>query len=83
MEAAAPAPPRAAPEQPWAAGVTAFDPATHTRATVRYTAEAWGTAMEIRVIGIPAGTACQLWATSTRDQESADRGLDRGSNRAA
>lgn len=33
---------------------------TGARATVRYAAERWGTDLEVRVTGVPAGTRCQL-----------------------
>ena len=32
-------------------------------ATVRYSQEPWGTAMDIQVTGVPLGTTCQLWVT--------------------
>lgn len=62
---------RAAPQQPWAAVIEAFNPATKAGATVEYTAEPWGTSMEVRVTGIPAGTACQVWATGPGERVSA------------
>lgn len=60
-----------APAQPWAAVAEGVNPATKTGVTVRYTAEAWGTAMQIHVTGIPPGTPCQVWVTGTRDQRVA------------
>jgi anti-sigma-K factor RskA len=38
---------------------------TGTSATIKYAAEHWGSAFEVLVKGIPAGTTCQLWVTLT------------------
>lgn len=35
-------------------------------ATVRYHTERWGTAMDIRISGMPDGTTCQLWVTDAQ-----------------
>jgi hypothetical protein len=47
-----------------AAIATGFSPVTRAAVTVRYSARAWGTQMEIHVTGIPAGTSCQFWVIS-------------------
>jgi len=39
---------------------TGVSAATGARATVRYAAERWGTELEARVTGVPAGTRCEL-----------------------
>jgi len=36
------------------------------KATVRYNQEPWGTAMDIQLTGVPAGTTCQLWVTDAQ-----------------
>jgi Putative zinc-finger len=41
---------------------------TGARATVRYAAERWGTELEVRVTGVPAGTRCQLRVVGARGQ---------------
>jgi anti-sigma-K factor RskA len=38
---------------------------TGTSATIRYAGERWGSAFEVLVKGIPAGTTCELWVTQT------------------
>ncbi len=35
-------------------------------ATVRYSKEPWGTAMDIQISGVPTGTTCQLWVTDAQ-----------------
>jgi hypothetical protein len=37
---------------------------TRAAATVRYSAHAWGTQLEVHVAGIPAGTSCHFWVIS-------------------
>jgi hypothetical protein len=51
--------------------VSAHNHLTLASATVDYGPEAWGTAMDVRISGIPAGTACQVWVTNSRGQETA------------
>jgi len=58
----------------WAVTVQAADPATRAWAAVRYTPESWGTELEVRVAGVAAGTACQLWVTGPHGQEVAAGG---------
>jgi anti-sigma factor RsiW len=48
--------------------VQAANPATGIWAAVRYTAQPWGTELEVRVTGIAAGTRCQLLVTGSRGQ---------------
>jgi len=38
---------------------------TGTSATIKYAGERWGSAFEVLVKGIPAGTTCELWVTQT------------------
>jgi predicted anti-sigma-YlaC factor YlaD len=47
---------------------------TGARATVRYAAERWGTELEVRVTGIPAGTRCQLRVVSAQGKSVAAGG---------
>jgi hypothetical protein len=42
--------------------VSASNPFTHVAATLSYRPVSWGTAIEVKVSGIPAGTSCTLWA---------------------
>jgi len=35
-------------------------------ATVRYSKEPWGTAMDVQISGVPEGTTCQLWITDAQ-----------------
>jgi putative zinc finger protein len=56
------------PGQQTAAGahwdtVSGTNHATLTSVVVRYAARAWGTAMDVQVGGVPAGTDCQLQVT--------------------
>jgi hypothetical protein len=51
--------------------VSARNHLTLASATVDYGPEAWGTGMDVHISGIPAGTACQVWATNSRGQETA------------
>jgi hypothetical protein len=50
--------------------VSARNDLTLATATVDYAPEAWGTALEVRVGKIPAGTTCQLRVTNSRGQEA-------------
>jgi hypothetical protein len=43
-------------------------------ATVNYAPKAWGTELNMQISGIPAGTACEVWATNSRGQETAAGG---------
>src|SRR6266516_4736537 len=55
----------------WAALAWGFNRQTRAGATVQYSARAWGTELEVHVSGIPAGTTCQFWVTSTTGQHIA------------
>ncbi len=44
----------------WTDTDTGANATTGARAAVRYAAERWGTELEVRVTGVPAGTRCQL-----------------------
>jgi hypothetical protein len=48
-----------------------FDPATRGGAAVRYAPEPWGTELAATVTGIAPGTACQIWAITSRGQHAA------------
>jgi hypothetical protein len=52
---------------------TGANATTGARATVRYAAERWGTELEVRVTGVPAGTRCQLRVIGAHGQ-----GVDAG-----
>lgn len=52
----------------WTATAEGFNPQTRAGATVRYSARAWGTQLEVHVTGIPAGATCQFWVTSATGQ---------------
>lgn len=54
--------------------VTARNARTLARATVDYASRAWGTALEVQVGKVAAGTACQLWVTNSRGQKAAAGG---------
>jgi hypothetical protein len=58
----------------WAGTTEAANPVTGARAAIRYAPEPWGTALEARVTGIPAGTRCQFWVSGTRGQDFAAGG---------
>jgi hypothetical protein len=58
----------------WAATAKGDNPATHAVATVRYANRPWGTALEVRVTGVAAGTSCQFWVTGARGQHIAAGG---------
>ncbi len=44
--------------------------ATHVSAVVAYSPAGWGTAMQVQVAGIPAGTTCRLWVVTRAGQRS-------------
>jgi len=67
-------PPAAVAAPRWAGTAEAANPVTGAWAAIRYAPEPWGTALEARVTGIPAGTRCQLWVTGTRGQDFAAGG---------
>jgi hypothetical protein len=53
------------PRVPLAADVaSASNPVTGVDATVSYRQATWGTAMQVKVSGIPAGTSCTLWVVN-------------------
>jgi hypothetical protein len=41
---------------------SASNPVTHVAATISYRPVSWGTAIDVKVSGIPVGTSCTLWA---------------------
>jgi anti-sigma factor RsiW len=45
--------------------VHGYDAATHVGAAIDYSATASGTGMQVQVSGIPDGTHCQFWVTTT------------------
>jgi hypothetical protein len=57
----------------WAAAGE-FNSATGVGATVRYTARAWGTQLEVHVTGIPSGITCRFWVTTSHGQDIAAGG---------
>jgi hypothetical protein len=50
----------------WTDTDTGASATTGARATVRYAAESWGTELEVRITGMPAGTRCQLRVVGAR-----------------
>jgi hypothetical protein len=58
-------PPSPAPPTAWQTARTT-SAASGIRATVRYSEEPWGTAMDVQISGVPAGRTCQLWVTDTQ-----------------
>jgi putative zinc finger protein len=42
--------------------VSASNPITGVSATISYRPVSWGTAMDVKVSGVPAGTSCTMWA---------------------
>jgi predicted anti-sigma-YlaC factor YlaD len=62
-------PPSAPAARQWAALAGGFNPVTRAGAVVRYSARAWGADLEVQVSGIPVGTICQFWVTSTTGQD--------------
>ncbi len=74
LHPAAALPPAAVAAPRWAGTAEAANPVTGARAAIRYAPEPWGTALEARVTGIPAGTRCQFWVTGIRGQDFAAGG---------
>jgi anti-sigma factor RsiW len=74
LHAATPRPPAAATAWARAVTVQAANPVTGTWAAVRYTAQPWGTALEVRITGVAAGTRCQLLVTGSGGQKVAAGG---------
>jgi len=68
--ASSPAPPSGSvlPSSPPASWQTARTTSalSGVSATVRYSQERWGTAMDIQIAGVPDGTTCQLWVTDAQ-----------------
>ena len=56
--------------------VQAANPATGTWAAVRYTAQPWGTELEVSISGVTAGTRCQLLVTGPQGQVISAGGWD-------
>jgi hypothetical protein len=56
--------------------VQAANPATGTWAAVRYTAQPWGTELEVRITGVTTGTRCQLLVTGSQGPEISAGGWD-------
>jgi anti-sigma factor RsiW len=48
--------------------VRGSNPATHVSAAVYYSPAASGTSMQVQVAGIPNGTHCEFWVTTTTGQ---------------
>ena len=48
--------------------VQGTNPETGTWAAVRYTAQPWGTELEVTITGVTAGTRCQLLVTGSQGQ---------------
>ncbi len=69
-----PAGPPPATVPTWAVTAQGANPVTRAWAAIRYTARPWGTELEVRVTGIPAGTRCQFWVTAPRGQDMAAGG---------
>ena len=70
------APPPAAIQPAHAVTVQATNPRTGTWAAVRYTAQPWGTELEVSVTGVTDGTRCQLIVTGPRGQVISAGGWD-------
>jgi Putative zinc-finger len=58
----------------WTDTDTGASATTGARAAIRYAAESWGTELEVRITGVPAGTRCQLRVISARGQTVAAGG---------
>jgi Putative zinc-finger len=58
----------------WTDADTGASTATGARATIRYAAQRWGTELEARVTGVPAGTRCQLRVSNAQGQDIAAGG---------
>jgi anti-sigma factor RsiW len=56
--------------------VQATNPVTGTWAAVRYTAQPWGTELEVSVTGVAPGTRCQLLVTGQHGQVISAGGWD-------
>jgi predicted anti-sigma-YlaC factor YlaD len=56
--------------------VQTANPETGTWAAVRYTAQPWGTKLEVSITGIAAGTRCQLLVTGSQGQVISAGGWD-------
>jgi len=48
--------------------VRGSDAATHVSAVVAYSPAGWGTAMQVRVAGVPDGTTCRFWVVTNAGQ---------------
>jgi hypothetical protein len=55
-------------EQEYSSLVRGSNPVTHVSAAVYYSAAGSGTRMQVQVTGIPNGTHCKFWATTTAGQ---------------
>jgi hypothetical protein len=44
--------------------VRASNPVTGVSATISYRPVSWGTAIDVKVSGVPAGTSCTMWAVN-------------------
>jgi len=51
--------------------VKAFNPVTGVTATISYRPVSWGTAMDVKVSGVPAGTSCTMWAVNANGKRFA------------
>jgi hypothetical protein len=58
----------------WTDTDTGASATTRARATIRYASQPWGTELEARVAGIPAGTHCQLRVSNAQGQDIAAGG---------
>jgi hypothetical protein len=67
FHSSAPTPPAAVATR-WTATVSGANPANGAWAAIRYAAMPWGSELEVRVTGVPAGTSCQLWVTGPQGQ---------------
>jgi anti-sigma factor RsiW len=63
--------------------VGAVNPVTRAAATISYTAEPWGTEVQARITGVPAGSRCELWVTGPHNQEVEAGGWIAAAGRAA
>jgi predicted anti-sigma-YlaC factor YlaD len=75
---------RAGPEVGSWLAVSARNQQTLASATVAYSARGWGTALDVRVRQVPAGTTCQLWVINRSGQqaEAGNWTITRGTQRA-
>ena len=51
--------------------VSASNPVTGVAATVSYGPRSWGTAIDVKVTGVPAGTSCTMWAVNADGEKFA------------